>query len=600
MTWMYPAYDQVEMNAKASQSKYALFEYREAGQIRPARAELPVLFVPGNAGSYKQARSLGAVADAWASSEFALRVYTIDTGDELAAFDALLLEEQAVFVNQAISVILQRHRSVSSIVLVAHSMGGKVAQLLFTLPNYVNASVSNIITLASPQTHPPIAIELSMVHLYETVNRIWASRFTDNVVSSDFRNLMVVSIAGGDRDAMIPSAFAEIDSFIPKSHGFSSYSTSIPDVWVSADHRCILWCNQLVHVLVKGLYNLFETDSDGSVAVLPLEQRVAFWKNLLQPSLKADSLSVKGSGTALNLPKSRVSFKNHLTKQFFLTSLSNPGTSEYHILHTSPKFITKAFAREAKFEIYACASPTIITVKDLKTSVCHSIRYSTRRIAEKFPDRTDGVVDAVVEILDFNGRDLSRYNISTIVVHILDISGNGEIGVEVQDISDNKDDRDGHIVVSGYNFRDVIFDKFFSIPITSISTILELSDIKDSMLVYDMRLRNEVSCTYRIGQPLIHVSITGTSESKILFPWPKDSYPIRFHKDANAGLLFNIFVSLKDLSNCPSQKYMMQLHVNWLATAANIIRRAFSLILVFVGAISTSVFLDSAIFDSEL
>lgn len=64
MTYMYPTYIPISSPANVSSDKYGLFLYHEgwkkidfAEHIKKLDG-VPVLFIPGNGGSYKQARSL--------------------------------------------------------------------------------------------------------------------------------------------------------------------------------------------------------------------------------------------------------------------------------------------------------------------------------------------------------------------------------------------------------------------------------------------------------------------------------------------------------------------------------------------------------------
>lgn len=63
MTYMYPTYIPISSTEGASSAKYALFLYHEGWRKIDFKEHLkqlsgvPVLFIPGNSGSYKQARS---------------------------------------------------------------------------------------------------------------------------------------------------------------------------------------------------------------------------------------------------------------------------------------------------------------------------------------------------------------------------------------------------------------------------------------------------------------------------------------------------------------------------------------------------------------
>ena len=80
-------------------------------------------------------------------------------------------------------------------------------------------------------------------------------------------NVTVVSIMGSFRDTLIDSSLGDISVLVAPEKGFSVLTTSIPGVWVSADHevravlkysrvsyswlplQCIVWCNQLARKL---------------------------------------------------------------------------------------------------------------------------------------------------------------------------------------------------------------------------------------------------------------------------------------------------------------------------------------------------------------
>ena len=74
----------------------------------------PVLFLVGNAGSYGQARSFGAVAHRvynWnGKRHLPVQLYTIDTHSELSAFNSMAVQDQAIFANECIKTILATYK----------------------------------------------------------------------------------------------------------------------------------------------------------------------------------------------------------------------------------------------------------------------------------------------------------------------------------------------------------------------------------------------------------------------------------------------------------------------------------------------------------
>jgi hypothetical protein len=79
------------------------------------------------------------------------------------------------------------------------------------------------------------------------------------------KNVTIVSIAGGSLDNIIHSDGVNIDSIIPSTHGFTTYTTAIPGVWTGADHMAILWCNQLIQLLAETLHGYLNLGDNPSV-----------------------------------------------------------------------------------------------------------------------------------------------------------------------------------------------------------------------------------------------------------------------------------------------------------------------------------------------
>ncbi|KAJ3300012.1 GPI inositol deacylase [Borealophlyctis nickersoniae] len=291
MTWMWPDYVHVQsfntsVSTHASKYKLYLYKERDGRDTTNEPRGIPVLFIPGNAGSFKQVRSIGSVAHfrywqlkaelAWAASKretAPLDFFSIDTNEELSAFSSGLLVSEAQCVNDAIEHILSlykipksHHPIPTSVILVAHSMGGIVARTLFTLPNYRLGSVNTIITLASPHVAPPAPLDPRLASLYSRINDFWkfhtVNSTSDQAAASTgpstryLADVSLVSIAGGNHDTMISSDSAEVASFLSPGHGFTVYTTGVPNVWTPADHRAILWCNQMVKSLSRALYDV--------------------------------------------------------------------------------------------------------------------------------------------------------------------------------------------------------------------------------------------------------------------------------------------------------------------------------------------------------
>uniref|UniRef100_A0A0D6QW97 GPI inositol-deacylase n=1 Tax=Araucaria cunninghamii TaxID=56994 RepID=A0A0D6QW97_ARACU len=242
MTYMYPTYIPISSPANISTGKYGLYLYHEGWRKIDYDAHLkelhgvPVLFIPGNGGSYKQVRSLAAESDRayqggplestfYQESSFTpeeagissslkdfqeeareirnlfssirgashytncLDWFAVDLEGEHSAMDGRILEEHTEYVVQSIHRVLDQYKESfdarlkeskensgtlpKSVILVGHSMGGFVARAAVVHPHLRNGVVETIITLSSPHRAPPVALQPSLGHFFSRVNRAW-------------------------------------------------------------------------------------------------------------------------------------------------------------------------------------------------------------------------------------------------------------------------------------------------------------------------------------------------------------------------------------------------------------------------------------------
>jgi hypothetical protein len=264
-------------------SKYSLYMYREGGVDEDTRVKgIPVLFIPGNAGSYKQIRPIAAEAahyfqdvlrpdaNAVADGKRPLDVFTVDFNEELVAFHGQTLLDQAEYLNEAVAYILalyhnpQRSERESglpkpkSVIIIGHSMGGAVARAMPSMPNYQENTINTILTLAAPHARPPISFDPAMVAAYKKINTFWRDSFLSQSHKNPLDEMSLVSVAGGGLDTMIPSEYASLTSIVPDTHGFTVFTSSIPNVWTAADHLAIMWCDQVRKALVKAIFDVID------------------------------------------------------------------------------------------------------------------------------------------------------------------------------------------------------------------------------------------------------------------------------------------------------------------------------------------------------
>ncbi|KAK9699896.1 hypothetical protein RND81_08G202300 [Saponaria officinalis] len=322
MTYMYPTYIPISLPKNLSSSKYGLYLYHEGWKkidfdehVKQING-VPVLFVPGNGGSYKQVRSL-AKESYWAytngpreqslykeaslspeeeksdvdatkfslPSQYAsmLNWFAVDLGGEHSAMDGRILEEQAEYVVYAIHRILDLYKesydarakegaAVSgklpkSVIIVGHSMGGFVARAAIVHPNLRKSAIETVVTLSSPHQSPPVALQPSLGYYYASVNQRWREGYkmqvpTQNHIShSMLSDVVVISISGGINDYQVRSKLETLNGIVPPTHGFMVSSMEMKNVWLSMGHQAILWCNELVTQVSHTLLSLVDPET---------------------------------------------------------------------------------------------------------------------------------------------------------------------------------------------------------------------------------------------------------------------------------------------------------------------------------------------------
>ena len=203
-----------------------------------------MLFIPGNAGSSHQVRSIASSATRQyfssphvVSPEFFSRspvtkpldIFAVEFNEDLSAFHGPTLLSERTYASEAIRYILSLYPPKTSIVVLGHSMGGVVATSLLPSPD-----VSAIITMSTPHTLPPARFD----------NRI------EDTYSANRQHLVadptpIVSICGGATDVMIPSESCILPE--PSAHDVfrkTIFSSGMERCWTGIGHREMVWCHQ--------------------------------------------------------------------------------------------------------------------------------------------------------------------------------------------------------------------------------------------------------------------------------------------------------------------------------------------------------------------
>ncbi|KAG8901302.1 GPI inositol deacylase, partial [Tulasnella sp. 403] len=280
MSWMSPSYIlQSDFNSTWTPlaRRYSLWLYREVGWESDAVLHgSPVLFVPGNAGSSRQVRSIASSAirqiydSPYVASDdykagkivpldffagvFALTSSPFDPSDhhfsfakaefneDLSALHGPTLLSQKQYVDAAVDYILSRYSDNPSppkqVLLLGHSMGGLVA-VSVTSSNRISA----VITMSSPHALPPARFDRRIEDLYSDVLHALQSPIHANGTTSP----PILSLCGGATDSLIPAETCSLPAFAGSVHPYrrTAFTTNLDGAWTGVGHNEMVWCHQV-------------------------------------------------------------------------------------------------------------------------------------------------------------------------------------------------------------------------------------------------------------------------------------------------------------------------------------------------------------------
>ncbi|NWX24259.1 PGAP1 deacylase, partial [Aegotheles bennettii] len=245
---------------------YELYLYGEGSYAEENKnlllTGIPVLFLPGNAGSYRQVRSLGSIALRKAEDvdfKYHFNFFSVNFNEELVALYGGSLQRQTKFVHECIKVILKLYRgqefAPTSVAIVGHSMGGLVARALLTLKNFKPELINLLITQATPHVAPVMPLDEYLTDFYAAVNNHWILK------AQDLRNLTTLSVAGGFRDYQVRSGLAFLPRLSQHDSALSVVSSAVPRAWASTDHLSIVWCKELILATIRAFFDLIDENT---------------------------------------------------------------------------------------------------------------------------------------------------------------------------------------------------------------------------------------------------------------------------------------------------------------------------------------------------
>ncbi|KAI9459683.1 PGAP1-like protein-domain-containing protein [Lactarius psammicola] len=211
MSYMSPSYlvqSQFDTSWTPLAKRYSLLLYREVGWEDNQSRGVPVLFIPGNAGSAHQIRSIASSA---------ARQYYASPYTSSPEFTSRAIQPLDFFAG-------------TPIVLMGHSMGGVVATSL--LPS---ANISAVITMSTPHQLPPARFDRRIAAIYN-----------ENRAALVTANTPILSLCGGATDLMVPSE----SCILPQAADVDVYrrtvfSSALEGCWTGVGHQVVVWCHQV-------------------------------------------------------------------------------------------------------------------------------------------------------------------------------------------------------------------------------------------------------------------------------------------------------------------------------------------------------------------
>ncbi|KAI0506215.1 PGAP1-like protein-domain-containing protein [Xylaria bambusicola] len=572
MSWMSPSFihfSDFDTEHTRFASKYSLHLYREQGiENRPKVRGIPVLFIPGNAGSYKQVRSIASESARYfhetlqpnlAASNSGVKgldFFTVDFNEDFTAFHGQTMLDQAEYVNEAIRYILSLYLDPqkserdpnlpdpSSVIILGHSMGGIVARTAFVMPNFQAHSINSIVTMSAPHARPPVTFDPLIVKIYQDINDHWRHAYsTKSVMENSLADVTLVSIAGGGLDTVVPSDYASLESIVPETHGFTVFTSTIPTVWTSMDHLAITWCDQFRKVIVRALYDI--VDSRDKSQTKPRADRMKHLKSRFLTGLEPSAGTAWGEAYPTILLTVGDDSSNIDTRErFVLRNLGTNRGSKVHLLPVQSSELPRGGrftllsnreldypGEDAKLEVLLCgvypsqtgqASMPFLTDIDMSGDSSTSTRLACKSAAQDAialpastrDTKTPFFLEGEQQIppfsyLQYEADRLRDYQFIAIVDRSEALTSDWIIA-EFGDASDS------HLTQS-ISIRELVISglQFELSPDRPMVVDIRIPSIQSSLLAYHMELKEEVNGEPKeLFRPLVRQYLARPYESK--------------------------------------------------------------------------------------
>ena len=288
-----------------------------------------------------------------------LDFFSVDFNEDFSAFHGQTILDQAEYLNDAVAYILSLYHDTrrsqrdaglpdpSSVILVGHSMGGVVARTMLTMPNYQSNSINTIVTMSAPHARPPVSVDAESVRTYKRINDYWRQAYMQQWANDNpLWHVTLISIAGGGLDTVVPSDFASLESLVPSTHGFTVFTSGIPNVWTGADHIQTTWCVQLMKPIVRSIFDTLDVHRSGQTK--PRAERMRIFRRWYLTGMEdvvEKTLPQKEPSTLLTLEDNSNSVMS-LGQRLVLRDFGRAGKPKAHLLpvplrkpQTTTKFI---------------------------------------------------------------------------------------------------------------------------------------------------------------------------------------------------------------------------------------------------------------------
>ena len=159
---------------------------------------------------------------------------TVEFNEDFSAIHPPTLLSQTQYSSQAVRYILSLYPKGTKIIIMGHSMGGIVAQLL--LAETEDDILRAVYTMSTPSLIAPVRFDRRADAVYSMVQRAQSGDIASTTP--------LISICGGSTDSQITSEVCALpERDIPLRR--TVMTTALEGAWTGVGHREMVWCHQV-------------------------------------------------------------------------------------------------------------------------------------------------------------------------------------------------------------------------------------------------------------------------------------------------------------------------------------------------------------------